>query len=91
MKRLIGILKDLGMDVVQLPNDEFSKRIKDILASDKKYLIRGIINDLDEDAKLDYSSNVKIKCNVTKEYMKNMNKQQFPNMEFTQRQQWGSL
>ena len=27
----------------------------------------------------------------TKEYMKNMNKQQFPNMEFTQRQQWGSL
>lgn len=27
----------------------------------------------------------------TKEYMKNMNKQQFSNMEFTQRQQWGSL
>ena len=72
IKRLIGILKDLGMEVVQLPNDEFSKRIKDILASDKKYLIRGIINDLDEDAKLDYSSNVKIKCNVTKEYMKNI-------------------
>ena len=64
------MFKEIGINIKLVSYSEFSDIIKELLNNpDKKQYISGIINDLTNDKKLVYKSEVKIESNFTKEFL----------------------
>lgn len=61
----------LGIHMKIVSNDEFTKILDDLLQDpNKKSFLNGIVNDLNTEKKLVYQSEVTIKSNFTKEFLK---------------------
>lgn len=71
LDRLFEIMKALNINLKVVKEDEFIKVINDLLLDDnKKMYIEGIINDFDKSNKhLVYESEVKVKCDFSKEFL----------------------
>ena len=70
LNRFFDILKEIGIDIKLVSDNEFSKEIQNILENpEKRQYIEGIINDLTSDKKLIYKSEVNIKSDFTKEFL----------------------
>lgn len=70
LDRLFNMFKEIGINIKLVSYSEFSDIIKELLNNpDKKQYISGIINDLTNDKKLVYKSEVKIESNFTKEFL----------------------
>ena len=73
MKRLYTTFKELGINIKAVSSDEFIKIINELLKDDsKKSYLEGIINDLDENKKLIYESNVKIESDFSKKILEKL-------------------
>lgn len=70
LDRLFEMLKEIKINIKLVTYEEFSAIIKEVLNNpDKKQYISGIINDLTNDKKLVYKSDVKIESDFTKEFL----------------------
>ena len=73
MKRLYNTFKELGINIHAVSSDKFIEIINNLLKDDsKKSYLEGIINDLDENKKLVYESNVKIESEFSKNILKKL-------------------
>lgn len=73
MKRLYNTFKELGINIHAVSSDQFIEIINNLLKDDsKKSYLEGIINDLDENKKLVYESNVKIESEFSKNILKKL-------------------
>lgn len=70
--RLVQILKDLsiGMEVVE--EKQFIKRLKETVSNNKSYIYEAFINDMDENGKLIYETNIHIQNDFTISYLKQL-------------------
>ncbi|MBQ8044142.1 MAG: amino acid adenylation domain-containing protein [Clostridia bacterium] len=60
------VLEELGYNLEYISKEKTTKLIKELMQDDiKQHLISGIIQDLDDNKELDYSSNVKVSCDNT--------------------------
>ena len=67
LSRLYDIFKELGISLKTKTNEEFIKYTKKLLNDpEKKKYLDGIINDLDDNYKLEYDSNILLKSDFTK-------------------------
>lgn len=73
IKDFLIILKDMGINIDVIEEKEFSHLINKIMQNSKnEEKILGIINDLNEDNVIDYSTNIKIKSDITINYLKSI-------------------
>ena len=73
IKLLIDTLYEKGYKLLPVSNDEIRNIINELLKDDtKKNIISGIIHDLDKNKNLVYTSRIKLDCNFTEEYLKNI-------------------
>lgn len=74
IKKLIEIINQLGINIKEIEEEEFKKKLKDLLKNeDNKKLISGIVNDLDNSKNLLYETNIKINSDFTIEYLRKLN------------------
>lgn len=68
---LIHTSNELGADIIPVSNQMMSDIITGILDDNKrKELVSGIINDLNKDKKLVYTSSIRLNCDFTENYLK---------------------
>ncbi len=66
---LIDILKDMGISLNIIPDESFKLVIDKLLEEKDTEKLKGIINDLDENSVLNYTTTIKIDSNFTTNYM----------------------
>ncbi len=70
---LIDTMSALGMELLPVSNQMMTDIITGILEDDKrKDIVSGIIHDLDKDKLLIYTSNIRLNCEFTENYLKNI-------------------
>ncbi len=73
MKKLYKILNELGINIKIISSEEFIKVIDELLKDpDKCELLEGIVKDLNKDKQLVYESNIKIKSEFTREFLRRL-------------------
>lgn len=70
IKRFFEILKKENIQIKIVTQEEFAKKITQVVHSNKRDILAGIINDLGKNNELNYLSNIKIKCDYTIAYLK---------------------
>ena len=71
IKLLISTLNELGIKLQGIDDEKMAKTITEILENDdRKEILSGIINDIDSNKKLVYTSNVRIDSEFSKKYLK---------------------
>ena len=71
IKFLLDTLKQLKINITPVSNKDMTNIISNILEDEsKKKMISGIINDLDNDKNLIYTSNIKLDAEFTEAYLK---------------------
>lgn len=67
LNRLYTIFNSYGLDIKTMANEDFVKYTKELLNDPiKKQYLDGIVNDLNSNYKLEYSSNIMLKSDFTK-------------------------
>ena len=67
----INILnKAFDCDINIISNKEFSEVAKKLINSDEEILSKTLVQDLDENYELNYSSNIKVMCEITNEFLR---------------------
>lgn len=67
----INILnKAFNCDINIISNEEFSEVAKKLIDSDEEILSKTLVQDLDENYELNYSSNIKVMCEITNEFLR---------------------
>ena len=70
VNKIIPVLRNLGFKISIIPDADFSKVLENVLKNQtSKKALSGIINDLNEDKKLKYSTNIKIKSVFSIDYL----------------------
>jgi len=73
VEQFIKILKNMDMNINIITEKEFSQYIESIINNKQKSkVLVGIINDLNGDNLLEYSTNIKIKSDLTIKYLKSI-------------------
>ena len=70
LKDLLKILKSLNIDINLMKNDDFKKKINEILNSSNSDKLSTLINDLDKDFNLNYDSRIKLNSKHTVKLLK---------------------
>ena len=71
--RLVRISKQLKHPIKVIPDEEYSKKMKEILEGENtKHLLNYIINDFNEKMQLEYNNNINIKSNFTIKYLRKL-------------------
>ena len=74
LTKFYDILNDLGVDLKIVSSKEFEDLIEKMLHDDSSSsILQGIIRDFNSEKKLIYESNIKIKSEFTKEFLKKVN------------------
>ena len=68
MEKMISIFNDYGIDIKVLPEEDFLKVVDKFLEKDS-HVLSGIINDFDENKRLDYSSNIVFSNDFTNDFL----------------------
>lgn len=70
INKIVSVLKDLEIKMFVVSDDEFSNVLNEALKNTtSKKALSGIINDLTEDKKLKYSTNIKVKSSLSIDYL----------------------
>lgn len=73
VKKIIRVFNKCGNKLKILSENEFKYKIKEILDDEnKKYLIKNLINDFDNNLHLDYNSDMIYKSRFTNKYLRNI-------------------
>lgn len=73
IKLLIDTLYEEGYKLLPVSDDEMRNIINELLKDDtKKNIISGIIHDLDKNKNLVYTSRIRLDCDFTEKYLKNI-------------------
>lgn len=64
------VLNKIGIKIDIVSDKLFIKRIEELIHSKNNQILNGIINDLDENNRLNYNTNVKVRSDYTKKYLK---------------------
>lgn len=67
---LFEFLRELHYEVDMLTDEEFDKRLYDLDERDSEYIFEAFINDIDENDRLNYDSNIRIENDFTVQYLK---------------------
>jgi len=71
LKDIVNIFNKLGLDIDIVDTNNFNQKIKKLSKDETlKNSLSGIINDFDENKKLVYNTNIKIKNDFTNNYLK---------------------
>lgn len=81
MNELYDILNERNMKIEYLSDEDFILKVREILSDeDRKDILIGIINDIDNKRNLNYSSNIDLKSEFTKSFL-HISGFEWPNIE----------
>lgn len=70
ISNLINAVNELGMNLEIIEDSEFSNIVKELINKNDVLKLKGIVNDLDDNNDLAYTSNIKITSDITVNYLK---------------------
>jgi thioester reductase-like protein len=70
--RMITLLQKLNIPMQVVSGEEFMSRLKAAMSSEQSYVYEAFMNDLDDDGKLAYDSNIHIQNDFTLSYLKQL-------------------
>jgi amino acid adenylation domain-containing protein/thioester reductase-like protein len=70
--RMLEILKQLQIPMETVDGRTFAKRLKATAGDEKKYIYEAFMNDMDENGRLNYETNIHIQNDFTVDYLKQL-------------------
>lgn len=70
--RLFEILKELSIEMQVVDGETFARRLKETVSQNKAYIYEAFMNDMDQEGRLNYETNIHIKNDFTLSYLKQL-------------------
>lgn len=72
ISRILEIVNDMGIHLRFLNEEQFANELKNTQLTDKGYVYEALVNDMDEDGKLVYDTNIRIVRDTTAAYLRKL-------------------
>ncbi|MGN0376829.1 MAG: amino acid adenylation domain-containing protein [Suilimivivens sp.] len=70
--RLFEILKELSIEMQVVDGETFARRLKETVSQNKAYIYEAFMNDMNQEERLNYETNIHIKNDFTLSYLKQL-------------------
>lgn len=70
--RLFEILKELSIEMQVVDGETFARRLKETVRQNKAYIYEAFMNDMNQEGRLNYETNIHIKNDFTLSYLKQL-------------------
>ena len=70
--RLLEILKELSIEMQVVDGETFARCLKETVSQNKAYIYEAFMNDMDQEGRLNYETNIQIKNDFTLSYLKQL-------------------